>query len=150
MANVIQVSKTDLSINAEIEIRVELSDLEQIVVNAEKLIGYNLANNQWIPTNEPRKFRITEFIYRYKNWYVQNVEHYEIHEQVIELTAIKGNYFLKGNKKVGGKESWLNITQNVLDQIPDEIHDHARKELNDKIRAILENILQQGVVVKAS
>ena len=129
MANVIQKQNTDIYSKAEIEIDVSLSDMEQVVIDDEISFGWDSVTNG--QKKEPRKFLVTELTYEFDT----NADVWKTAEfptkDVLRLKGMKGYYYRKGNKKVGTREVvfWYGLDDKQIAQIPDKLHDYARKEL---------------------
>ena len=147
MANLITRQSTDIYSNAEIKIDVQLSDMEQIVIDDEISLGWT-TNGQ---KKEPRKFKVVELNYEFDlnhdSWRTAEFPT----KEVLRLKGMKGYYFRKGNKKVGTREVvfWYGLDDNQVAQIPDELHNYARKELANVLQKKLERVLQQGIVIEA-
>ena len=146
MNNLIQVQKTNVYSNAEVEIRVSLADMEQPIVMIDKAVSYNNATGNY--NREPRKFRINEMVY------VFDVYSYTQKNEVLKLARANGNFFLKGNKKIGGKTDTLYLNgidkterKNIVSQIPAHLHNYAEKELQTELKSKLDYMLRVGVVI---
>ena len=146
MSNVIQIQQASVYSNAEVEIRVSLADMEQPVVMIGKITTYNHTTGNY--NKEPRKFRINEMVY------VFDVYSYTQKNEVLKLARANGNFFLKGNKKIGGKTDTLylngiDITErkNIVSQIPAHLHNYAEKELQTELKQRLDYMLRVGVVI---
>ena len=146
MANVIQKQNTNVYSKAEIEVEVYLSDMEQVVIDDEISFGWDSVTNG--QKKEPRKFLVTELTYEFDThgFYVAEFPT----KDVLRLKGMKGYYYRKGNKKVGTKQItfWYGLTDKQIAQIPDKLHDYARKELANVLQKKLERVLQQGIVIE--
>lgn len=145
MSNLLMQQNTDLYTRTEIVINVSLSDLEQPIIDVDKVVSYNWQTG--IHTTEIRKFLVKELIYEYDDYFGSN-------NHTLRLVQLKGNQFLKGNKKIGGKEDLLYLSSidkterdKVVKQIPNDLHAYAEKELNNKIKSTFEFIISKGVVI---
>ena len=148
MANLITRQNTDVDTKAEIEIDVSLSDMEQIVIDDEISGRYDSNTGQY--TKEPRKFKVVELNYEFDlNHDVWKTAEFPT-KDVLRLKGMKGYYFRKGNKKVGTREVvfWYGLTDKQIAQIPDKLHDYARKELANVLKQKLERVLSHGVVIE--
>ena len=141
---VIEQEKTELSwAHERIELRVSLSDLDQIIIKANKYCGYEFdpQTQNWKPkTDEIRKMKLTHLNYTL----VDN----EKGDYYIQLSQITGNFFNKGSNRVGIRSSWIQSpSKEVLDQIPDHFHSIAREYFANKLTPMLQSILSNGVVI---
>ena len=149
MANLITRQNTDIYSNAEIKIDVQLSDMEQVVIDDEVSLGWDSVTNG--QKKEPRKFKVVELNYEFDlNHDVWKTAEFPT-KDVLRLKGMKGYYFRKGDKKVGTREVvfWYGLDDNQVKQIPDKLHDYARKELATMLKQKLERVLQQGIVIEA-
>lgn len=149
MANVIQQQNTSVFSKAELKIDVTLSDMEQPIVDS--TITHNewdFAQKQWVTTKEPRKFKVTHLNYEYDTY--DSYDSYYPTEKVLRLSSVRGVYFLKGNKKVGRKETtfWGNLPKELVTQIPDNLHEYARQELATELKKQIDRVLSHGVVIE--
>ena len=138
---VIELGEATIASNWErIEFSVALPDMKQPIIMACEGNHYydtTVTPNRWQINKTKRKFRLTSFDYK-------------LEEGVIALKMLRGNFFTKANR-VGAREKWVkNIDQETLDQIPDELHDMARKHFNKKLAPMLQKIIDTGLVVKAN
>ena len=136
---VVELGDTTLSSNWErIEFSVALPDMKQIVIMANQgKYFWDTTTSSWAIAKEKKKFRLTSFDYK-------------LDEGVIELVALRGNFFTKANK-VGARETWITrFDQETLDQIPDELHDFAREHLAKELTPMLQKIIDTGLVVKVN
>ena len=135
---VIKLGEATIANNFErIEFRVALPDLKQPVIMAcQGGYYFDSITNQWATNKTKRKFRLTGFDYKLDD------------EGFITLYAITGNFFTKANR-VGARNTWVReIDKETLDQIPDELHDFARKRLAKELTPMLQKIIDTGLVVK--
>ena len=149
MADLITQQQTDINTSAEIKINVELSDMEQVVIN--DVVSTKWDSNTGSYLHEPRKFKVVELNYEFDlNHDVWKTADFPT-KDVLRLKGMKGYYFRKGNKKVGTREVvfWYGLNDSQVAQIPDELHNYARKELANVLQKKLERVLQQGIVIEA-
>lgn len=149
MASLITQQNTDIFSKAELLIKVTLSDMEQPIVDSTITHSkWDFTQNNWVTTTEPRKFKVTELTYEYDTY--DSYDSYYPTEKVLRLSSLQGVYFLKGNKKVGKKETtfWGNLPKELVNQIPDNLHEYARRELVIELKAQLDRVLSHGVVIE--
>ena len=124
-----------------ISFTVDLSDLQSIVivVPAKYNWGRNPVTNNWeqLPSKELRKFRVSSFDYDLDN-----------HETKVLLKSVKGNYYLKDDKQVGKRQTWLPVREEIIDLIPDSLFDLARKHFTNDLAPRLQKIIDTGVVIR--
>ena len=147
MATLITQQQTDISTSAEIKINVELSDMEQVVIS--DVISTKWDSNTGNYLHEPRKFKVISLDYEY------DLDEHSYHGEfptkgVLRLKGMAGYYFRKGDRKVGTRLTrfWYGLTDEQIKQIPDELHNYARKELADVLKKKLERVMQHGVVIE--
>ena len=139
------VTNTEMYSRAEVNINVTLSDLEQVVIETDKVVSYNWQTG--IHTTEIRKFIVKGLIYEFDNFLKKG-------KGELRLIQLQGNFFLKGNKKIGGKEEIFYLSgmdkadrDKLIKQIPTNLHDHATKELTTKVKSNLDLMMSKGVVI---
>ena len=147
MANVIKKQDTDIYSKAEIEINVSLSDMEQVVIDDEVSLGWDSVTNG--QKKEPRKFLVTELNYEFDTNGFYGADFPT--KDVLRLKGMAGYYYRKGDRKVGTRLTryWYGLTDEQINQIPDKLHDYARKELAKVLKQKLERVLQHGIVIEA-
>lgn len=148
MANLITQQQTDINTSAEIKINVELSDMEQVVIT--DVIQTNWDSNTGKYLQEPRKFKVVSLDYEY------DLDEHSYRGEfptkgVLRLNGMAGYYYRKGDRKVGTRLTryWYGLTDEQIKQIPDKLHDYARKELADVLKKKLERVMQHGVVIES-
>lgn len=146
MSNLIQIQQTDVYFNAEVELRVSLADMEQPIVNIDKVTTYNHGTGSY--NREPRKFRVNEMVYVFDTY------GYKTKPEVLKLARLNGNFFLKGDKKIGGKADTIYLygidkaeRKLITDQIPTELHAYAEQYLKKEVKDKLDYMLRVGVVI---
>ena len=149
MANLIAQQNTDLFSKAELKIIVTLSDMEQPIVDSTITHSeWDFPTSSWITTTEPRKFKITHLSYEYDTY--DTYDSYYPTERVLRLSSVQGVYFLKGDKKIGKREThfWGNLPKELVNQIPDKLHEYARQELATELKKQIDRVLSHGVVIE--
>jgi hypothetical protein len=141
MSAVIERTESKVDNYHQLECQVTLSDLEQIVIKAPKYAGYKLVNGSWV-ANQPelRKYRVTRLFYSL-------TEDKDNPNGVIKIHRIDGNYFNKGSNRIGVRTTWLNPTKEVIEQLPDSIHDRARANFQNVVTPLLQSVLEKGLVI---
>ena len=145
----VKQQNTKVFSKAELLIKVSLSDMEQPIVDSTITRSeWDFTQKNWVTTTEPRKFKITELTYEYDTY--DSYDSYYPTEKVLRLSSLQGVYFLKGNKKVGRKETtfWGNLPKELVNQIPDNLHEYARQELATELKKQLDRVLSHGVVIE--
>ena len=145
----IQQQNTSVFSKAELVIKVTLSDMEQPIVDSTITHSeWDFVQKNWVTTTEPRKFKITKLTYEYDTY--DSYDSYYPTEKVLRLSSLQGVYFLKGNKKIGRKETtwWGNLPKELVNQIPDNLHEYARQELATELKKQLDRVLSHGVVIE--
>lgn len=139
------VTNTEMYSRAEVNINVTLSDLEQVIIETDKVVSYNWQTG--IHATEIRKFIVKELVYEFDNFLKKG-------NGELRLIRLQGNFFLKGNKKIGGKEEIFYLSgmdkadrDKLIKQIPINLHDHAIKELTTKVKSNLDFMMSKGVVI---
>lgn len=133
MAQIVEREEATVIGWENVNVSVNLPDLEQVVITACKGT-YKYINNAWVTDPTRYKFRVTTFMYAINN------------KNEFALREIYGNFFTKANR-VGARQSRAVLDKEALEQIPDELHNHARKHFADYLKPMFEEVLLKGVVV---
>lgn len=144
MAQIVTRPTTEVTHSNSITINVHLSDMEQPIIDSH-ISRWEFQNNNWVEVHEPRKFQVTDLVYEYDTF---DDYGYFPTKGVLHLDLIKGNFFLKNNRKAGTRDSGVAVTDEHINQIPDRIHNYARQLLKEQIQKQLTKVLQVGVVVE--
>ena len=148
MVHLIESQDTEVSTNAEITIRVCLSDMEQVVIDDEISGRYDSNTGQY--TKEKRKFKVTQLDYEFDlNTNIWRSGDFAT-KDVLRLKGMAGYFFRKGDKKVGTRltTTWYGLTDEQIAQIPDKLHDYARQQLANVLKEKLERVIDKGVVIE--
>ena len=119
-------SKTEVNSILNMDTEITLADTEQPTI----IIKSEYYHNGEKFVSDQRNFRVTHLIYEFDVLSIRN-ELYPTPD-VYRFTGIRGIYYLKGNKELGVREhTFRHITKEMVEQIPDELHEHARKDLQN-------------------
>lgn len=144
MAQIVTRTTTEVAHSNSITINVHLADMEQPIIDSH-ISRWEFQNNNWVEVHEPRKFQVTDLVYEYDT---NDSWSYFPTKGVLHLELIKGNFFLKNNRKAGTRDSGVEVSDEHIKQIPDKIHDYARQLLKEHIQKQLTKVLQTGVVIE--
>lgn len=147
MSNVIELEVMPTRVYDEFDLGVEINigDLEQPIITAEKNMGYQMINGNWQTIKEPRKFKVEYITYSFHSY--QNTDEFRI-------SSVRG-YFFKKDKRLGTKFEHINLDNlepkdfnAIASQIPDKFNEIAKERLNE-ISQRLNKVISNGVITNA-
>ena len=140
------VATTSVSSNADVNIMVELSSMERPIIKVDKLLRHERVNDNWVAVTTKRKFLVERLTYTFDT-YEYRQDHYKT-KDVLKLAYVTGRYFNANKKLALSLDNVLSITDEMLKDIPDKLHDYARQQFADVIQKQLGRVLDKGVVVE--
>lgn len=135
MAQVIEDNEAGTYGWEQIEFSVKLPDLEQVVITTSKS-NHVYTNTGWVKDITHHKFRVARLGYNLSD------------NNEMVLKYISGNFFTKANR-VGARDSYATLDKETIEQLPDSLHDYARKHFEHYLTPMLEQLIKNGVVINA-